>query len=98
DNSTETLRQEALRLHLYKTVAELFGKEDGYCRGRGGSMHNADFHVGHLGANAIVAGSSAIATGAAIAAPKLGQDRVCVCSLGDGSVNNGVFMEALNFA
>lgn len=98
DDSVEALRQRALQLHLYKTVAELFGKEDGYCRGRGGSMHIADFYVGHLGANAIVAGSSAIATGAAIAAQKLGQERVCVCFLGDGAVNNGVFMEALNFA
>ena len=52
--------EEALEEHVYRMIAELFGKEDGYCKGRGGSMHIADYSVGHLGANAIVGGSVAI--------------------------------------
>lgn len=62
----EALIEEVLEDHVYKTIAELFGKEAGYCRGRGGSMHIADFTVGHLGANAIVGGNVPIATGAAL--------------------------------
>ncbi|MGH2400246.1 MAG: thiamine pyrophosphate-dependent enzyme, partial [bacterium] len=54
-------RERAVRWHLYRMFAELFGREDGYCRGRGGSMHIADVSRGHLGANAIVGGSSAVA-------------------------------------
>lgn len=88
----------ALEEHLYRTWAELLGKEDGYCRGRGGSMHIAEFHTGNLGANAIVGGSSAIAAGAALAAAKQGEDRVVLCFLGDGAMNNGVTLESLNFA
>lgn len=84
--------------HLFKTFAELFGKEEGYCRGRGGGMHIADFHVGHLGANAIVGGSFPLAVGAAMAAEKLGTGQVCVCFVGDGAVNNGVAGESMNFA
>lgn len=94
----EALLERALDLHLYKTAAELFGKEDGYCRGRGGGMHIADFHVGHLGANAIVGGSCAIAAGAAMAARKLGEEKICVGIIGDGATNNGIFHEACNFA
>ena len=63
----EELLEAALEEHVYRTICELFGKEDGYCRGRGGSMHIADFTVGHLGANAIVGGGVPIATGAALA-------------------------------
>ncbi|NCO33836.1 MAG: hypothetical protein AUJ92_03380 [Armatimonadetes bacterium CG2_30_59_28] len=92
------LYREALHVHLYKTAAELFGKEDGYCRGRGGSMHIADFNVGHLGANAIVGGSSAMAVGAAVGAQKLGTEKVTLCLVGDGASNNGIFHEACNFA
>jgi len=88
----------ALQVHYRRTMAELFGKEEGYCRGRGGGMHIADFHVGHLGANAVVGGSSGIATGAAIAASKLGTGQVVLCLVGDGAVNNGIFHEALNMA
>jgi len=88
----------AIDLHLFKTFAELFGKEEGYCRGRGGGMHIADFHVGHLGANAIVGGSFAIAVGAAMAAEKLQTGQVCLCFVGDGAVNNGIGAEAMNFA
>ena len=63
----EDLIEAALEEHVYRTICELFGKDDGYCRGRGGSMHIADFSVGHLGANAIVGGGVPIATGAALA-------------------------------
>ncbi len=94
----EAVLERAIDLHLYKTFAELFGKEEGYCRGRGGGMHIADFHVGHLGANAIVGGSFAIAVGAAMAAEKLQTGQVCVAFLGDGSMNNGIGAEAMNFA
>ena len=66
-NKREELVEAALEEHVYRTICELFGKEDGYCRGRGGSMHIADFTVGHLGANAIVGGGVPIATGAALA-------------------------------
>jgi len=96
--SYEAVRERAIDLHLFKTFAELFGKEEGYCRGRGGGMHIADFHVGHLGANAIVGGSYAIAVGAAMAAEKLKSGQVVVGFFGDGSVNNGIAGEAMNFA
>lgn len=88
----------AMQMHLNRTMAELFGKEEGYCRGRGGGMHIADFHAGHLGANAIVGGSYAIAVGAAMGAQKLGNDRLCLCFVGDGATNNGIAHEAYNFA
>jgi 2-oxoisovalerate dehydrogenase E1 component len=88
----------AIDLHLFKTFAELFGKEQGYCRGRGGGMHIADFHIGHLGANAIVGGSFAIAVGAAMAAEKMGTGQICLCFVGDGAMNNGIAGEAMNFA
>ena len=65
-NKHEELLEAALEQHVYRMICELFGKEDGYCKGRGGSMHIADFTVGHLGANAIVGGGVPIATGAAI--------------------------------
>ncbi|OPZ85428.1 MAG: Acetoin:2,6-dichlorophenolindophenol oxidoreductase subunit beta [bacterium ADurb.Bin429] len=94
----DTLLERCIDIHLYKTFAELFGKEEGYCRGRGGGMHIADFHVGHLGANAIVGGSFAIAVGAAMAAEKLGTGQVCISFVGDGAVNNGIGAEAMNFA
>ena len=94
----EVILQRAIDLHLFKTFAELFGKEEGYCRGRGGGMHIADFHVGHLGANAIVGGSFAIAVGAAMAAEKQQTGQVCVAFIGDGAVNNGIAAEAMNFA
>jgi len=88
----------ALQMHLNRAMAELFGKEEGYCRGRGGGMHIADFNMGHLGANAIVGGSYAIATGAAMACDKLGNGRLCLCLVGDGAANNGIAHEAYNFA
>ena len=64
--------------------AELLGKEAGYCKGKGGSMHIADPDTGNLGANAIVGGSAGIATGAAFASKYLKQDRVAMCFFGEG--------------
>jgi 2-oxoisovalerate dehydrogenase E1 component len=84
--------------HVYRTIAELFGKEDGYCKGRGGSMHIADFTVGHLGANAIVGGSVPIATGAAMGSRYLQNGAVVCCFAGDGAYCNGVVLESLNWA
>jgi 2-oxoisovalerate dehydrogenase E1 component len=96
--SREELLRAALQLHMGRTMAELLGRETGYCRGRGGGMHIADFHVNHLGANAIVGGSLAIATGAGLSMQELGMDRVVACLFGDGAANNGIFHESLNFA
>ncbi|MBM3774685.1 MAG: hypothetical protein FJW37_05915, partial [Acidobacteria bacterium] len=90
--------EEALDDHVFRTIAELFGKEDGYCRGRGGSMHIADFSLGHLGANAIVGGNVPIATGAALALRYLRREGVVCCFAGDGAFSNGVVLESLNFA
>ncbi|MGA2481002.1 MAG: dehydrogenase E1 component subunit alpha/beta [Spirochaetia bacterium] len=92
------LREAAIDYHVYRTMAELLGKQAGYCKGRGGGMHIADFSVGNLGANAIVGGSFAIATGAAFASDHLGEGRVVVCCIGDGAMNNGIAHEAMNFS
>jgi 2-oxoisovalerate dehydrogenase E1 component len=97
-NNREELMEAALEKHVYRTICELFGKDDGYCRGRGGSMHIADFTVGHLGANAIVGGGVPIATGAALANRYLERGNVVCCFAGDGAYANGVVLEALNFA
>jgi acetoin:2,6-dichlorophenolindophenol oxidoreductase subunit alpha len=78
--------------------AELLGKEAGYCRGKGGSMHIADHENGNLGANAIVGGSAGIATGAAFAAKRLGTDRVAVCFFGEGALGQGLLYEVWNMA
>jgi acetoin:2,6-dichlorophenolindophenol oxidoreductase subunit alpha len=78
--------------------AELLGKEAGYCRGKGGSMHIADFEHGNLGANAIVGGSSGIATGAAQSAKMRGTDQVAVCFFGEGALGQGVVYEVMNMA
>lgn len=88
----------ALEDHIYRTAAELFGKEDGYCLGRGGGMHIADFTAGHLGANAIVGGGVPIATGAAMACRYARNGRVVCCFAGDGAFANGVVLESLNWA
>jgi acetoin:2,6-dichlorophenolindophenol oxidoreductase subunit alpha len=79
-------------------MAELLGREDGYCRGRGGSMHIADVAAGNLGANGIVAGSMTIAVGAALSQRLLGTDAVVLCFFGDGAANEGSFHEAVNLA
>jgi len=94
----EELLEQALEEHVYRTIAELFGKEDGYCRGRGGSMHIADFTVGHLGANAIVGGGVPIATGAAMGLRYKQSGGVVCCFAGDGAYCNGVVLESLNWA
>ena len=78
--------------------AEFFGKEEGYCRGRGGSMHIADVASGNLGANGIVGGGLPIAVGAALAIKKQKRDDVAMCFFGDGASNEGAFHEALNMA
>ena len=78
--------------------AELLGKEAGYCKGKGGSMHIADPATGNLGANAIVGGGAALATGAAYASKALGQGRVAVCFFGEGALGQGVLYESMNLA
>tara|TARA_R110002124_G_scaffold76438_3_gene204842 strand:+ start:21217 stop:22212 length:996 start_codon:yes stop_codon:yes gene_type:complete len=77
---------------------ELLGKEEGYCRGKGGSMHIADQANGNLGANAIVGGSMGIATGAALSAKQLGKNDVTVCFFGDGATAQGLWYEVMNMA
>lgn len=96
--SDDELLQKTIDHHLYKTMCELLGKEDGYCRGRGGGMHIADFNARHLGANAIVGGSYAIGAGAGLAQHLLNTGDVVACIVGDGATNNGIAHEAMNFA
>ena len=85
-------------LDLKLMMAEIIGREDGYCRGRGGSMHITAMDKGMLGADAIVAGSSAIAVGAAYGLRLQGRDKVVVCFFGDGAANQGILHEACNLA
>ncbi|MEQ9639272.1 MAG: thiamine pyrophosphate-dependent dehydrogenase E1 component subunit alpha [Alphaproteobacteria bacterium] len=79
-------------------MLELFGREGGTCGGKGGSMHIADFKVGMLGANGVVAAGIPIAVGAAHGAKLQGSNRVVVCFFGDGAINRGPFLEGLNWA
>jgi pyruvate dehydrogenase E1 component alpha subunit len=79
-------------------LAEFFGKETGYCRGRGGSMHIADVDGGNLGANGIVGGGLPIAVGVGMSIRMQRQPRVCMVFFGDGATNEGAFHEALNMA
>lgn len=81
-----------------KMMAELFAKETGYCKGKGGSMHISDSDKGILGANGIVGAGIPIATGAAFASKYKGDGRVAVSFFGDGAANRGTFHEALNMA
>ena len=82
-----------------KMMAEIFGKKDGLCKGKGGSMHIADFSVGMLGANGVVGGGYNLATGAALASKMvLKNDTVSVVFFGDGASNRGTFHEAANVA
>ena len=83
---------------LEPMMAEIMGKEAGYCRGKGGSMHIADQDTGNLGANAIVGGSAGIATGAALSAKKRGSDQVAVCFFGEGALGQGLLYEVMNMA
>jgi pyruvate dehydrogenase E1 component alpha subunit len=81
-----------------RMFAELLGKKAGYCKGKGGSMHIADPDTGNLGANAIVGGSAALATGAAFSSKYLELDRVVVCFFGEGALGQGVLYESMNMA
>ena len=79
-------------------MAELFGKQTGYCKGKGGSMHIADMDLGMLGANGIVGGGPPIAAGAGLSAQYKGTDAVSICFFGDGASNQGTTHEAMNLA
>lgn len=81
-----------------RMMAELYGKREGYCKGKGGSMHIVDFSLGILGANGIVGAGLPIAAGSALAAQIAGRDDVTACFFGDGASNEGTFHEALNLA
>jgi pyruvate dehydrogenase E1 component alpha subunit len=83
---------------LKRMMAELYGKRTGYCKGKGGSMHIADFSIGMLGANGIVAGGIPIVTGAGLAAQLEGKGRVAVSFFGDGAASAGPFHESINIA
>lgn len=79
-------------------MAELLGKETGYCRGRGGSMHIADVKSGNLGANGVVGGGIPVATGVGLSMKMQKDSRVCLCFFGDGASNEGTFHESINMA
>lgn len=81
-----------------RLMAELFGRADGVCGGKGGSMHVADVKCGFLGSLAVVGSSIPLAVGVALAARRAGEDAVCVVFFGDGGVNQGVLYEAMNLA
>jgi TPP-dependent pyruvate/acetoin dehydrogenase alpha subunit len=83
---------------LQRMMCELFGKAAGFNGGKGGSMHIADFSVGMLGANGVVAAGLPIAVGAAHAQKILGRRAITACFFGDGAINRGPFLEALNWA
>ncbi len=81
-----------------KMMAELYGKETGYCHGKGGSMHIADFSIGMLGANGVVGAGYNLAMGAALAAKLQGTEQIAVAFFGDGASNRGTFHESCNMA
>src|SRR6202158_5525707 len=83
---------------INRMMAELFGRVDGYCKGKGGSMHIADFDIGMLGANGVVGAGLPIAAGSALAALLEGRGDVAVCFFGDGATAEGEFHEALNIS
>jgi pyruvate dehydrogenase E1 component alpha subunit len=83
---------------MVRMMAELFGRASGPNRGKGGSMHLADFSVGMLGANGVVAAGMPIAVGAAHAIKIRGEKRIVACFFGDGAINRGPFLESLNWA
>ena len=83
---------------LDRMFAELLGKDAGYCHGKGGSMHIADQDTGNLGANAIVGGSTGIATGAAFSAKRNGSGQIAVCFFGEGALGQGLLYEEMNLA
>ena len=79
-------------------MAEICGKETGYCQGRGGTMHIVDLTIGIVGANGIVGGGIPIASGVGLSIKYRGTDQVCVCFFGDAASNQGSFHESVNFA
>jgi pyruvate dehydrogenase E1 component alpha subunit len=81
-----------------RMMAEFLGKESGYCRGRGGSMHIADFEANNLGANGIVGGGISLAVGVGLAVEMQKQPQIVLCIFGDGAANQGIFHESLNMA
>ena len=83
---------------LNRTMAEILGKQTGYCKGKGGSMHIADFAIGMLGATAVVGAGLPIAVGAALSAKLRETKQVVACFFGEGASNQGTFHESLNFA
>ncbi len=83
---------------LRKVMAEIMGKETGYCRGKGGSMHIADFSIGMLGATAVVGAGIPIAAGAGLSIKLRGTDQVVAGFFGDGASNQGTFHESINMA
>lgn len=85
-------------IDIDRMMAEFLGKEAGYCKGKGGSMHIADIGSGNLGANGVVGGGIPLAVGAGITTQMKGIDRIVVCFFGDGATNQGTFHEALNLA
>lgn len=85
-------------MDIKRMMAEFLGKETGYCKGKGGCMHIADFSVGSLGANGVVGGGIPIATGAALSQKYKNTGNITVCFFGDGASNEGAFHESLNLA
>lgn len=85
-------------MDINRMMAEFRGKETGYCKGRGGCMHIADFSVGSLGANGIVGGGIPLAVGAALSQKYKKEENITVCFFGDGATNEGAFHESLNLA
>jgi pyruvate dehydrogenase E1 component alpha subunit len=83
---------------LKRTMAEILGKETGYCKGKGGSMHIADFNIGMLGATAVVGAGLPIAVGAGLSAKLRKTDQVVACFFGEGASNQGTFHESINMA
>jgi pyruvate dehydrogenase E1 component alpha subunit len=83
---------------LKRTMAEVLGKETGYCKGKGGSMHIADFSIGMLGATAVVGAGLPIAVGAGLSARLRKTDQVVACFFGEGASNQGTFHESINMA
>lgn len=85
-------------IDIKRMMAEFLGREAGYCKGKGGSMHIADLEGGNLGANGVVGGGIPLAVGAGITTQMKKIDRIVVCFFGDGAANQGTFHESLNLA
>ena len=85
-------------MDIKKMMAEFLGKETGYCKGKGGCMHIADFSVGSLGANGVVGGGIPVAVGAALSQRYFNRPNITVSFFGDGAANEGAFHESLNLA